>query len=193
MSGKTQPAAVDRRVQRTREALHQALIALVLKKGYDAITVKDIIEQANVGRSTFYAHYSDKDELLKGGMSDLRKFLMAYQKTAMASPSSPRLAFSLGLFEHAADYRHVYRAMVGKRAGSVVLNRLRALLAELVKVELVAMALPPSFRDVPQTALVDYLVGSLISVLTWWVDEKGSRPPAQADAIFRRLALASIE
>jgi hypothetical protein len=74
-----------------------------------------------------------------------------------------------------------------------VLNRLRVLLSELVKVELAPTTLPASVRDVPQGALVDYLVGSLLSVLTWWVDEKGSLPPAQADAIFRRLALAAIE
>jgi AcrR family transcriptional regulator len=193
MSRKNQVVVIDRRVLKTRQALHQALIALILEKGYDAITVKDIIEQANVGRSTFYAHYTDKEELLQGGLSDLRKLLMAHQKTALATPGSPRLAFSVALFEHAAGYRTVYRAMVGKRAGSVVLNRLRVLLSELVKVELASTTLPASVRDVPQGALVDYLVGSLLSVLTWWVDEKASLPPAQADAIYRRLALAAME
>src|SRR3972149_51567 len=54
----------DRRSQRTRQALGDALIELMMEKGYDAISVKEIIDHANVGRSTFYTHYADKDELL---------------------------------------------------------------------------------------------------------------------------------
>ena len=51
---------MDRRVQRTRQLLQDALIAMVIEKGYDATTVQDIIDRANVGRATFYAHFPDK-------------------------------------------------------------------------------------------------------------------------------------
>jgi len=53
---------VDRRIQRTRQLLDDALIELILEKGYDKITVQNIVDQANVGRSTFFAHYLDKHE-----------------------------------------------------------------------------------------------------------------------------------
>ena len=52
----------DRRVQRTRELLQKALIALISERRYDAITIQDIVDRANVGRTTFYLHYSSKDE-----------------------------------------------------------------------------------------------------------------------------------
>src|SRR5215212_11646165 len=61
----------DRRVQRTRALLHDALVSLVHEKSYDDIVVKEILARADVGRSTFYAHYRDKDELLECGIRDL--------------------------------------------------------------------------------------------------------------------------
>ena len=63
---------VDRRIQRTRRLLQDALITLILEKGYDKITVQDIIDEANVGRSTFYAHYLDKDDLMASSLELLR-------------------------------------------------------------------------------------------------------------------------
>ena len=54
--------APDRRVQRTRKLLQDALMALILEKGYEAVTIQDIIDRANVGRSTFYAHFLDKQQ-----------------------------------------------------------------------------------------------------------------------------------
>ena len=59
---------MDRRVQRTRQLLDDALIAQILEKGYDKITVQNIVDQANVGRSTFYAHYLDKDALMESSV-----------------------------------------------------------------------------------------------------------------------------
>ena len=57
--------SIDRRVARTRRALQHALHPLILKKGYEAVTIKDICDAANVGRSTFYAHYEGKDDLMR--------------------------------------------------------------------------------------------------------------------------------
>lgn len=59
----------DRRVRRTRQALNEALIELVLEGPYDDIQVADIIARAEVGRSTFYQHYSNKDDLLRQSLA----------------------------------------------------------------------------------------------------------------------------
>jgi AcrR family transcriptional regulator len=67
--------AIDRRAARTRRTLHDALIRLILRKGYDALTVQEIIDDADVGRATFYAHYRGKDDLLRGGFERLRNQL----------------------------------------------------------------------------------------------------------------------
>ena len=67
---------MDRRVARTRTMLQHALISMILKKDYEAITISDICDAANVGRSTFYAHYASKDDLKRSGLDHLRRMLV---------------------------------------------------------------------------------------------------------------------
>jgi AcrR family transcriptional regulator len=64
-------AITDRRVQRTRRLLHKAFMSLILEKKYESITVQEILDRADVGRSTFYMHFRDKDELLVSGFQYL--------------------------------------------------------------------------------------------------------------------------
>src|SRR5260370_3151354 len=77
--------SMDRRSARTRRALHEALISLILRKGYDAITVQEIIDQADIGRATFYAHYRGKEDLLRAGFDALRARLKAARGPAFAN------------------------------------------------------------------------------------------------------------
>jgi len=195
LCGKSRRRRVDRRVQRTRELLHRALISLMIEKGYDAITVQHIIDRANVGRSTFYAHYDGKEDLLESGLKNLAKQLQGYQRAALALKGSFRergLAFSLVLFEHAHGHRDTYHAIVGKHSGVVVMNGMRAMLAELLRNELKAYSLHEGSSDVPRSAVIQFVVGALMSVLTWWIEEKSKLSPAEADAIFRRLTIPAI-
>lgn len=188
---------IDRRVQKTRQALHQALIALIVEKGYEAVTVKDILERANVGRSTFYAHYLGKEQLLQGGLDGLGKVLAEQQRAARdVAARVPAFAFSLALFEHAQGYHEVYRAMVGQHAGAVVVNRLQQVLSGLVEAELARLQLTNSADSapaLPPAAVSQFVVGALISVLRWWVDEPRDYAAVEVDAIFRRLALVALD
>ena len=77
---------IDRRIPRTRAMLQHALISLILKKNYEAITIQDICDAANVARSTFYAHYKSKDDLKRSGLEHLRKELVDRQRDAHATP-----------------------------------------------------------------------------------------------------------
>jgi hypothetical protein len=90
--GRMEAGTTDRRVRRTRE--RSALLSLIQEKGYDRIKVQDILDRADVGRSTFYAHYRDKDDLLQSGFEDVRAALAAeMQPEASASRgrcSNPR-------------------------------------------------------------------------------------------------------
>ncbi len=197
-SGQSDKVAVaeDRRVQRTRQALHRALISLVLERGYEAVTIKDVVTRANVGRSTFYAHYPSKEDLLTAEIEGLRATLAAEQRAALARQggvSTRSLGFSRALFEHAQDYRDVYRVLVGERGASIIIARMRALFAELVRDELTQLVPRPAQGDIPRSALVQFIVGSLMSILTWWLEGASDLKPVQADAIFRRLTVPAIE
>jgi AcrR family transcriptional regulator len=180
---------MDRRAARTRKALHQALMSLILRKGYEAITVQDIIDEADVGRSTFYAHYTGKGDLLRSGFQMLRAELADAQRAAPAKIRDEPLGFSLALFEHASGYTDVYRALVGGRGGAVAVNEIRQILSELVRREL------STARDdgaVSRELVVQFIVGAFLTVLTWWLERKPGLPPPQVDAMFRRLALNGI-
>src|SRR5829696_7836983 len=71
---------LDRRVQKTRKLLQDALIELVAEKGYEAVTIQEILDKANVGRSAFYAHFQDKDQLLHTILDHLAELFEQHQK-----------------------------------------------------------------------------------------------------------------
>lgn len=184
--------AIDRRAMRTRKALHDALMLLILRKGYEATTVQDIIDEANVGRSTFYAHYTGKEDLLRKGFDTLRSELAAARhnaSTGEGGASRNRLVFSRTLFEHAGEYKHVYRALVGGRGGLVALSEIRRVLSEFVQQELAA-----SHKDaaVPRELLVQFVVSAFLAVLTWWLERRPKLTPSQADLLFRGLVVNGI-
>jgi AcrR family transcriptional regulator len=186
---------MDRRVARTRAMLQKAHISLILEKGYEAITVEDICEAANVGRSTFYAHYTSKDDLRRSGLEHLRRLLVDRQKDALAMPGHIRdrsLGFSLAMFEHARDHIDLYRALVGGRGGAVALGTIRRILSDLVRNELAATVDKKSADVIPRELAVQYLVGAFMAVMTWWLDGGAKLPPQRIDAIFRRLAIEGI-
>jgi AcrR family transcriptional regulator len=184
---------IDRRVQKTLQALHEALIALIQEKGYDATTVKDIIERANVGRSTFYSHYLDKDGLLQGGLDNFGKLLLAKQRDMQAvNRATPGLASSHAIFDHAHGYRTVYRAMLGKHAGVVVADRLRRVLRVVIAADLATRPPVVNANAVPLPALIEFLVGAIMSLLTWWVDAVEEYSVDEMDAIFRHLTMAAV-
>jgi AcrR family transcriptional regulator len=112
--------AVDRRIQRTRQLLHGSLMAPDSGKGFEALSVQDIIDRANVGRATFYAHFDSKEDLLASGIENLRESLKQRQRQALSARGSDErfFAFSRELFTHANEHRTVFRAMVGKRSGA---------------------------------------------------------------------------
>lgn len=121
---------------RTRASLHHALISLILTKGYDSITVDEICQTANVGRSTFYLHYTSKDDLKKSGLDGLRRQLAeTAAHVAHGDRPSPSLGFSLAMFEHARGHVDLYRALAGGRGGTVALGTIRKILSDLVRDE----------------------------------------------------------
>jgi len=186
---------IDRRVARTRAMLQQAHISLILKKGYEAITVDDICDAANVGRSTFYAHYTSKDDLRRSGLEHLRRLLVERQKEALARAGDIRersLGFSLTMFEHARDHLDLYRALVGGRGGAIALGTIRQILSDLVRNELAAAATKKSADAIPRELVVQYVVGAFMAVMTWWLDGGAKLPPQRIDAVFRHLAIEGI-
>lgn len=185
----------DRRVARTRAMLQQAHLSLILKKGYEAVTVEDICDAANVGRSTFYAHFTGKDDLRRSGLEHLRRQLVDRQREALAAPGNVKdrsFGFSLTMFEHARDHIDLYRALVGGRGGAIALGTIRGILSDLVRAELAATAGKNSAAAIPRELVVQHIVGAYMAVLTWWLDKGAKLPPERVDAMLRRLLTEGV-
>ncbi len=183
---------IDRRVARTRGLLQHAFLALIVKKGYEAVTIQDICEEADVGRSTFYSHYTGKDDLKRRGLDHIRAVLLARQKKALsASDGIPAtLSFSLPMFEHARDHLPLYRALIGSDGAAISLGSIRQIIADLVRAEIKA-----SIADGNRAAhemQVQFITGAFMSVLTWWLDEGAITGPQEMDTLFRHLALNGL-
>lgn len=186
---------IDRRVAQTRARLQHALNSLIFKKDYEAITIRNICDVANVARSTFYAHFASKDELKRSGFEPLRRLLADRQREALAMPQGVKdrhFGFSLAMFEHARDHRKHYRALVGGHGGTISLGTIRQVLADLVRKELMTTASRSTGDVIPRDLAVQFVVGAFMAVMTWWLDGGAKLPPHRVDAVFRSLATQGI-
>lgn len=170
----------DRRVQRTRKLLQDALISMMVEKGYEATTVQDIIDKANVGRATFYAHFADKQTLLTSRLEDLRASLVQKQEQSRGG-----MGYSLAMLEHAREHLPLYKAILGRESGALVVQRLHQMIADLASLDLRASGVVrvPEQRDLA----AQYVAGAFMAVMRWWLDRGAKRSPQEVDEIFRRL------
>jgi len=188
---------MDRRVQKTRTLLHKALMSCILEKKYESITVQEILNCANVGRSTFYMHYGDKDELLLDGLQNVRNLLQSAQATATASLGKSYekiIGFSLAMFEHVYEYRRVNRALLGSNAEAVVRRYIHSALVSVVD-ERVRTELRERKRGncpVSPDLLTHFVVSTFISVMTFWLNLRNPIPPAEVDTAYRHLVLPTL-
>lgn len=111
----------DRRVLRTKQLLWDAFVKLILKKGYDAVTIQDIIDEANVGRSTFYSHYESKENLLLGAQSHLADMFLNESRDG-------QINFKL-MYQHAKENRKVAKAILGKKGGGILTKHIREVIS----------------------------------------------------------------
>ena len=183
---------VDRRVRRTRELLRSALITMILEKGYEHVTVQDIIDRADVGRSTFYAHFRDKEDLLVFGLEELRTAFQPEPQGDGGDVKRRTASPTLAVFEHFAAHREVWKAMAGKRGAEVFTRSFHRFLSELIGAQLAARA-PEGETQVPLDAVVEFAVDALVGLgVHWWIENDLPYSPKQLDQLYRRLSEPGI-
>lgn len=179
---------VDRRIERTRQLLRDALMQLIVEtenedgKSYDAITIQDIADQANVARTTFYLHYKDKDELLFEGMREIYDGLLSVVDWGLENPAEymTRMGDPTD-FLHVAQHADFYRVMLSEKGSASFLMRVRQYLAD----SLLEQVLRPVVSKmgwqphVPLELLSYSMAGSLIGTMKWWLDNHMEMPPEE--------------
>jgi AcrR family transcriptional regulator len=180
----------DRRVQKTRSALVNALMALMTRHGYRGISVDALLQRAHIARSTFYAHFHGKDDLLRENINRLRSLTSGVD----LPPEQHLLRFSRGFYRHVHENRVLYLSLLRDAdRGATVFVKIRGLLADIASRDLRAIDTDccPEIID----HAVQFFVGAQWAVLTWWLEKKPALDIDTVHTRFERLAapvLASV-
>lgn len=182
----------DRRIHRSRRSLHEALLALTIERGYDSVTVQDVLDRAEVARSTFYAHFRDKEDLLLAGFKEMRGSLPGNLFARWPADKSDYPDFGLALFEHVAEQRSLAKAFLGSTAGNIIYDHLRNILVVETR-EWLATRKGKIAKGVPPELVVQHVAGSLFALLTWWVNQDFPYTPEKMGTIAQRLVIAGLD
>lgn len=178
----------DRRSRRTRRLLQDALIELILQRGYRNLTIQDVTAQADIGYRTFFRHYQSLDELLRDvvgeTLEELDRRLDLYRPEA--NPEGVMQRKGAGLFAFAREREAIFRVLL---LDDHVRFALQPLLDSARK--RVQAALPPQDK-VPADALAHHLVVSTLALLRWWLENDFPQPPERMGEIFFNLIVRPI-
>lgn len=179
----------DRRVERTRKALFDALLELIVEKGYDRTTVRDVLKRADVGRATFYAHFYNKKDLLLGGMT---VFQLEIAKGGRGG-KTPAMPDVTRLFKHAAGQQKLYKAMRGTEALDAALAIARADLTESFQKLFQGREKTKTGASASARFLAQCFTGALLQLLFWWLDEGMPETPETMNRWFGQWGRSVLE
>ncbi len=181
---------VDRRSQRTQRLVFAAFTELVTEKPYDEILVQDILDRAGIGRTTFYAHYYDKDDVLDTITEQLVDILMR-QVAQSAAPQ--QIVPSLEVFQHIAQSpdQH-YRAFMRGHASEHLWEALQTAFCNAIEPTLAAHYAESASPTIPLEVVSRYLVSTLFFLLKWWLAADMPYSPEEMDSMFQQLAMPGV-
>jgi AcrR family transcriptional regulator len=186
----------DRRVRRTRKALQAALISLILEKGYDSVTIEDITDRADLGRTTFYLHFRDKEELLMQAIDAIGEDFIETHAAILTEDGSTEdklKALKLNLderilyhiFDHARQNADLYKVMLRGEGSAKASERM----SDLIRSETIRRleALPDLKTKVPLDIFSIFFSGTLIEMVTWWLENDQPYTIEQMVTYFRQM------
>lgn len=202
MSSLKDQEKVDRRVRKTRKALREAMQVLMSEKGYDQVTIEELTERADIGRTTFYLHYSAKQDLLLEQFDELLGQLVKQLSEVPLSSWNQQGGVLLAegfpgrpicmVFQHAADNEELYRLVLHGEGVDQASQRLQEMMTKAV-----TSFLDPKLDDesrkfrlpIPVDLFGNYFAGALLGMIKWWLDEDIPYPPEEMEAIFFQMFL----
>jgi AcrR family transcriptional regulator len=183
---RTRPAVrIDERIRRTRQRLGNALLALILEKAIDKVTVQDVLDRAGVGRSTFYLHYRDKNDLL---LSQLEMFLETMSMLlSVRKESSHRVVPVAEMFAHIGSQNKLYRALADAGRLPDFFELAQGYFARGIERRLKESGRLSTLAQFELSARASALAGSLLSLLQWWLARGEKESPRDMDELFHRM------
>ncbi len=186
----------DRRVRRTRRALQNALVELILEKSYDAVTIEEITDRADLGRTTFYLHFRDKEELLMHAIDTICEDFIETHSSLLAEIDSPqnalkKMRYNLDerilyhIFAHGRDNADLYKVMLRGEGGAKATQRF----ANIIQDETVKRLkqIKDLHIQVPVEIFAVYFSGTIMEMVTWWLEEDQPYSIQKMVAYFQQL------
>lgn len=182
----------DRRVQRTRQLLKDALMELILEKGYDAITIQDITDRANLARATFYLHYQDKEDLLVKSLEAVFEDLLSQMPPPGQWPLSDSGPIAVA-FNHTAENADLYRIILSRQGRTTIPRRIRSYMAGYAEQFIEDyLAETGTLPLVPVDVLANYIAGSLLALAAWWLESGMPYTPEEMVQMYHRLVVLGV-
>jgi len=178
----------DRRVRRTRQLIQDALISLLKEKRYEDISVQDVIERADIARSTFYVHYKDKDDLLVG---DQGIFVRNLGHDAILSwDKENQSAFPAYIwFQHIQAQEATLKIIAKDPALELAMKTMRGIIRHAVQLNMQDRLKQGENAAIPPMLVMDYLADTFMSLTRWWLDQDKSPSPERMGEIFEQCQI----
>lgn len=189
----SEQANADRRVQRTRKLIQEALLELTVQKGFAAVTVRDITTYAGVNRATFYRHYQDKFDLLDQYAQEVYQLLDTLDEAKASadhkSAGSEKLPTGMvKMFEHIRAHAKFYRVMLGKNGDPGFGGKIQRYIQKRIR-----QSLPVALHTQPLAELyLSYVSSGSVGALLWWLEHDIPYSPAEMAAVSIRLSAADL-
>lgn len=182
---------MDRRQQKTRTAIFSAFTSLLAEKSYSKITVQEIIDAANVGRTTFYAHFETKDDLLKELCKELFGHIIGsamdctHTHGLYSDGSAPESVFC-HLLQHLQENDKNIIALLSCESSEMFLRFFKDSLNELVRSQFINQNRKAN-TDIPEDFLINHISGSFVEMVLWWIKGHRKQTPEDLDRYFRAV------
>jgi AcrR family transcriptional regulator len=198
MSGKSLPKPkkpartrkIDPRVRHTRDILGDALVALIHEKPFDSIRVQDVLDRAGVGRSTFYTHFTDKDDLFLSDVEDF--FGMMASLLTTRRELSDRVAAVRELFAHVGESQKFLAALAAAGKVQDIFELGTGIFARGIEERLAGMPRSRNLERGQRAAMSHALAGAMFSLLSWWLSQSNRESPERMDDTFHRMVWAGL-
>lgn len=187
-----QDSKMDRRVNRTRRQLRNSLMSLILERGYNAVTIEDITERADLGRTTFYLHFRDKEDLLMESLEQIAQDLKTQvEQTGNLNIEDGRTWINpvAVVFQHVEENRDLYRIILKGEGSSKAASRIRNIIEESA-IDYFArhmsgiMNNPPA---VPRSLVAGYFAAAMMGFVMLWLEKELPYGGDEAADLFMKL------
>jgi AcrR family transcriptional regulator len=178
----------DRRTEKTRQSLLIALSDLMQKKRYSNITIQEIIDKANVGRSTFYAHFETKDELLSCCIENVFEMLNQHVTYCVEQTGAQtRFVPIAELFDHVKDNSKLIKGLMNSDNSDLFLCKIQSYWKKRIEKYLIAQFSGCYTTRVPMEILANHITCTMFDLMKWWLNSNMPYTPQQMDAYFQEL------